>query len=287
MAPNLLNNSADRDVRGDITMRTTTSSEADVEPLVSTTKDGVPYLRRPAVEEQLRWVLLESQSKWICEAKRYFPETLVHLIRKTRFGDPHVHGVLAAELNRRIVRMVRHVLRGRDAVAADDITGRVKILVLRLVFAKTPSRKSEFLEVSFFGAIVDYTRSAKEAYRKTVAGNPGYIFEDAVDDDGDAIERPMELLVSDYASQEECVIRIRRQKQVEVLLAAAVRYVEDPQCLQAVVLHVVEAVPITSDNPEEETIITIFGVTLGQAQHMLKTGMRAFRRAVKELGEIE
>src|SRR5205814_4602913 len=118
--------------------------------LLSKTKMGVPYQRPPAVEAERRAVLMLPESEWLREMKNYRPETLVHLIRKTLVGDPEVHRVLAAELDKRIIRMARKATRGWDRPAAEEMIGTVHIQVLKLVFATTPSRKTEFLEISFF-----------------------------------------------------------------------------------------------------------------------------------------
>src|SRR5712691_8208652 len=103
----------------DSTMRAT-SSEADVEPLVSDTKEGEPY-RRPAVEAQLRAVLLLSHSEWMRGLKKYYPETLVRLMRETRLGDPELYGELVAELCHRTVRLARKGARGYSRPAAEEI----------------------------------------------------------------------------------------------------------------------------------------------------------------------
>lgn len=286
MTPNLQDSSQQINICGYSAMPTPTSSRADVKPLASDTKAGDPYRRRPPVEEQLRDVLLRSHSEWMRDAYKYYPETLVRLILVTRAGDPELCAALLAELTRWIVRFARKATREWDPGAAEEIIATVRFQVLRRLLTEDSSRKTEFLEVSFAEAIAGYTAAACKAAIK-IADKHGYVFAGAVDDDGDEIERPMELLPGDYASPEEAVIDIRKQEQVQALLDTAGVHLKDPRCLQAVVLHVVEGIPVTSNNPEQDTLTGIFDATLGQVQHMLKTGMRALRRAVKESGVTE
>ena len=286
MTPNLQNSSPEIDICGYSAMRIPTSSKADVEPLASDTKSGDPYRRRPAVEEQLRDVLLGSHSEWMRDAYKYYPETLVRLILVTRTADAELCAALLAELAGWIVRFARKATREWDPGAAEEIIATVRFQVLRRLLTEDSSRKTEFLEVSFAEAIAGYTAAACKAAIK-IADKRGYVFAGAVDDDGDEIERPMELLPSDYASPEETVIDLRKQEQVQALLDTAAVYLKDPRCLQAVILHVVEGIPVTSNDPQEDTLTGIFDATIGQIQHMLKAGMRALRRAVKELGVTE
>jgi hypothetical protein len=220
------------------------------------------------------------------DAYKYYPETLVHLILQMRPGDPELCAALLAELAGSIVRFARKATREWDPGAAEEIIATVRFQVLLRLLTEDSSRKTEFLEVSFGEAIAGYTAAACKAAIK-IADKRGYVFTGAVDDDGDEIERPMELLPSDYASPEEAVIEARKQELVQALLDTAALYIKDPRCLQAVVLHVVEGIPLTSNNPEEDTLTRIFDATLGQVQHMLKAGWRALRRAVKELGVTE
>jgi hypothetical protein len=220
------------------------------------------------------------------EAYEYYSETLVHLILVTRTGDPVLCAALVAELARRIVRLARKATREWDRGAAEEIIATVRFHVLQRLLTENCSRKTEFLEVSFAEAIAGYTAAACRSAIK-IADKRGRVFADAVDDDGDEVERPMELLPSDYASPEEAVIDVRQQEQVQGLLDTAAVYLKDPRCLQAVVLHVVEGIPVTSTDPEEDTLTRIFDATIGQVQHMLKAGMRALRRAVKETGVTE
>jgi hypothetical protein len=205
---------------------------------------------------------------------------------ETRTGDPQLYAALLAELANWIVRFARKGTRGFKRTDAEEIVATVRFQVLRRLLTENPSCKAEFLEVSFAAVVAGYTATACKAAIRN-ARKRGYLFAGAVDDDGDDIERPMELLPSAYASPEDAVIAIRKQELVQALLDTAALYVTDPQCLQAVVLHVVEGIPVTSNNAEEDTLMKIFDATIGQAQHMLKTGWRALRRAVKESGVTE
>jgi hypothetical protein len=258
----------------------TSNSEADDEPLGLNTKDGVPYQRRPAVEMERRAVLLLPESEWLRNRKKYRPETLVHLIQKTRLGDPRLYGDLLDELGARVVRLARKGVRGRNATAAQDIVGAVRAEILCRAITN-----NGFLEVSFAGAVADCLIDASKAYDNSISGNRrGYIFENAVDDDGDEIERPMELLLSHYPSPEEAVIALRQQERRRALLDIAASKVKDPRHLEAVVLRVVEDIPITSDDPDKDTLTNYFGATVDQIKYWVKAGLQALRRALEEIG---
>jgi hypothetical protein len=287
VTPNLQDNSPEIEFCGYSTMRTSTSSEAEVEPLASDTKGGAAYQRRPAVEAELRAVLLLPQSEWMRQAKTYRPETLMRLIRETVPGDPELSGALVTELINRMRSLMRKGLRGRKPPAAQEIADEVEIRVLRLVLTKSPSRKSDFLEISFGAAIAGYISDACKKYDKTVTGNRGYLYVQAVDDDGDEVERPMELLPSHYPGPEEVVIELREQEHRRALLDQAALAVEDPRHLEAVVLHVVEGMPIVSDDPEEMTLTRYFDVSLYDIQYWLKKGLQRLRQALRESGVTE
>ena len=252
----------------DIT-HTPTSSEADVEPLASETKQGASYQRPADVEAEQRAVLLLSESDWLRDRKKYRPETIMRLIRETRLGDPHLYGSFVEELGDRILPIVRNGARELDPSDAAQVAETVRSRALRIILTNTPARQADFLEIRFAAAIAGYTSDACKPYRGKIARES---------------ERPMEVLLSRYASPEQAVIQLRSREQVKEITQRARQIATDPRHVDAVLLHIMDAMPIISSDPNEDTLTRHFDVSLGQIKWWLKQGMKALRQAAKELG---
>jgi len=261
-----------------------TLPEAEVEPLVSETKGGASYQRPVEVEAEQRTVLLLSESDWLRDMKKYRPETIMRLIRETRLGDPQLHGSLIEELTGRMLPIVRNGAREFDPPDAAEIAETVRSRVLRIILTNKPVRQADFLEIRFGAAIAGYTDDACKAYKRRTAGNRGDLFAGAMDDDGPRIEPPLELLPSPYASPEQAMIQLRSRERVEEVTKRARQIAKDPRYVETVLLHIMDAMPIISSDPQEDTLTRHFDATLDQIKWWLKQGLKALRQAAKELG---
>jgi hypothetical protein len=131
-----------------------------VPPLTQTTVDGVPYTRRSDVELQVLRALEGPPAEWVTVAAggvgrdRLSDEALVFLIREAAArGEETTVGRLIEYLSRRTTPKALEWAQGFDPTTTEEIVGQVDMEVVELIFANTPSRQSEFLEVAFGEAV--------------------------------------------------------------------------------------------------------------------------------------
>jgi len=96
---------------------------------------------------------------------------------------------------------------GFDEDIIEDIKLEAEAQILDLVFAETPFRQSEFLEIALVEAIECRVKDAIEKHMNSTGGRSVEVVLEP-DEDGDDIERPIELIALDYGqSPEEILLR--------------------------------------------------------------------------------
>lgn len=261
-------------------MSTFSDSPGPVEPLTSLNKDGKPYERSPAVQAELSRILSLHQFDWIAEVGDFRNETLVYLIRKNRCGDPELYGRLFQELSTRITRIVRRNAWGLDRFSAQDIILKVEIQIIELVLAEKPSRKTDFLEVGFAEVVERRTLDAVRRHETRPQGKRGEIFPGATDEDGDEIERPIELAADDRPGPEAILLERQDAALRKKLIRKARDAVKDPRHFEAVMLHKGEGLPITSKDPTKPDLERHFQERPRKIKHRLAAAMKAMRKAL-------
>src|SRR5437870_7815659 len=165
-------------------------STPEVPPLTSLTADGNCYKRSAPVECEIGKILRLPQSKWPGAARHVQNETLVFMVRQTRCADRDLHERLVDALEKRIFLIAGRFVWGFDEDIIEDIKLEAEAQILDLVFAETPSRQSEFLEITLVEAIECRVKDAVEKYTNSTAGRCVELALEP-DEDSDDIERPI------------------------------------------------------------------------------------------------
>jgi hypothetical protein len=253
-----------------------------VELLKSLNRDGKRYERSATVLTELGRILSLPQYDWIAEAEHLQNETLVFLIRKTRRGDPEVYGCLFQELITRITRHARRWVWGLDPTIAEEIVSKVEIDIMNLVLAQESSRKTEVLEVAFARAVKRRTVNAARNHKGSPMGRRGRIQADATDEDGDEIERPIELVADDRPGPQTILLETEDEARRPELIRKLLDAVKHPQQREALDLHYLGGLPITSRDPGKTDLVRRLQATSGQIKHRIAAGLKAIRKAIGE-----
>jgi hypothetical protein len=240
-------------------------SPARARQLKSLKPDGKAYKLWADVEEELQRVLPLHESAWVAEAPDLKNETLLSLIRHIREGNREIFNCLLEELMERIVRLARHWVAGiKDEAARDYILSQAEMEILKLALTTTPTRTSDYLEIAFAKKVRQMTFDAIRKYKKSPSGRRGDIIPmtDA-DEDLDEIERPMEFMPTHDRSPETITLHAD--------LVEAIRdRVEDPRHFEAAMLHWGHGWPVSSKDPNEDTLVRYFNVPERQINYWLK-----------------
>ena len=113
------------------------------------TRDGRRYVRRSEVREQIRQAHGVDPPAW--DIPHFRSETIVHLLREYRDDSRTMpeFSALVRELGRRVARIVSDNSHGVEGQARNDLIDSIQGRVVSLIFEAAPTRKGEFLEVSF------------------------------------------------------------------------------------------------------------------------------------------
>jgi hypothetical protein len=255
----------------DFPTRQEPGSLGPVEPLTSKTADGKPYERSASVEAQIGRMMALHPAEWLREAPDLENETLVYLIRRSHDRDWELMGELMLVLSKRIHRLARAKLRSLNKDTAQELILTVEAELFDLVMAHKPSLRSEFLEIAFAEAVKERTLKARRAYKRSPAGHRGEIAPGAMDEDGDALERPVELAPDSRRSPQAVALE---NVQFDKLRDA----MEDPRQFDAVKLHFVDEIPIRSSDPKELDLMRHFDASEGQVRYWLRAGKKAIRK---------
>jgi hypothetical protein len=255
-------------------------SLAEVPPLTASKPDGKPYERSSTVQNEIGRVLRLPQSDWIGEAPDLQNETIVFLIRRARRSTEELYGRLVQELTRRINRIARRWAQGLDRLATEEILSKVEIGILELVLAKEPSLYSDFLEVAFAKAVKGVTLNAVRKHKRSPLGLRGEVVSDLTDEDGEEIERPIELVADNWPNPEEVLLNLQEENQRHQLLRTGCRAVKDRRHLEAVILHHAYGWPITSKDRNKLDLVSYFQATEDQIKYWIKVALEQMRAAL-------
>ena len=264
----------------DFPRRQEPGSLAPVEPLTSKTADGKPYERSASVQAEISRTLAIHPPEWLRQAPDLQNETMVHLIRQSRDRDSDLIGHLMQVLSKRIHRLARSRLRGFDRMTAEELVLKVEIDILELVLAPKPSLSSEFLEVAFAEAVIIRTLRALRAYKRSPQGHRGEMLPGATDEDGNEIERLIELAPDNRPGPEAVLLQLGEETARADLAEKARKAVKDSQHFEAVMLHFGDGKPIRSSDPNELDLVRHLQISEGQVRYRLRAGMKAIRKAL-------
>src|SRR5262249_6722021 len=146
-------------------------------------------------------------------------------------------GRLLEELRKRISGLSRRFVQGLDDLAKEEILSNVEIEILEIVLSKDSSRQTDFLEIAFARAVEKLTIDAIRKYNNSPLAHRGEIADDATDEDGDEIERPIELLPDNRPNAQDTLLQLEAGNQRHELLRKACDAVQNPRHLEAIILH--------------------------------------------------
>lgn len=252
---------------------------ASVAPLTQAKVDGTPYVRFADIEAQILETIATDPQNWSPEALE--SETLVHLIRwQIERGDERAIGPMFDCLGRRIAEIVADFARGFDSGTTTAIADEIAMNIVELVFAKAPSRKSEFLEVAFKRAVKQRTINKVKSLKKhgvRVISETTLIPKDSTTS-GDGI---VESFADDAPGPEQLALLAEAARLEPELIRKAYAAIKDERHREAIILHF-QRWPIESDDPQIKTLSTHFDISGRQIRTWLKTAMQEMRTALGE-----
>ena len=240
-----------------------------VPPLTCSGGDGKLYYRRADIEKKILEMVHRRPSEWVEAADILPAEVLVYLIRAIASSDADVAGSLIFKLTERTQQVASRWARGFSKVEAEEIIHTINRKIVELVLAAEPSNQSEILEVAFSEAVkrrtlkeVSKVQSRPSSSRKSVdADNPP-------DQPDEAVGRLEGFLQMEDAAR------------LPELLRKAEGAVRDPRHYEVLVLRFGYDWPIESNDPEQPTLATKYGVSPRQIRNWIKQGLETIRTAL-------
>lgn len=240
-----------------------------VPPLTCSGGDGKLYYRRADIEKKILEMVQKRPSEWVEAADILPAEVLVYLIRAIASSDADVTGSLIFKLTDRTQQVVSRWARGFSKVETEEIVHTINRKIVELVLATEPSNQSEILEVAFSEAVkrrtlkeVSKVQNRPSSSQKSIdADNPP----DQPDEAVDALEGLLQM--EDAARLPE-------------LLRKAEGAVRDPRHYEVLVLRFGYNWPIESNDPEQPTLATKYGVSSRQVRNWIKQGLETIRTAL-------
>jgi hypothetical protein len=214
-----------------------------------------------------------SHSDWVAEAPNLPSEALVFLIRQIGNGDPMIYGYLFQQLGRRIAPLARRATRGLDRETARELVLKVEIDILELIVSERPSRKRDFLEIAFAPAVEGRSVDLIRIHLNSPLRHLSEIMADPVDEDGDEIDRPIEMAPDHRSSPEEIVIALQDESRRKEWFRKACNSVKNPLHREVVLLHHVEGMSV----PE---IAQKLPARPAQVKYWLTAGLKVMRKAL-------
>ena len=251
--------------------------------LISTKQGGAPYERRADVEAAIAEALKQPPSEWVALAKatgehRIADETLVFLVRAARHDDPNVLGSLVDELSRRISSIAKRFSGGFNPGTIEAIVQKVEISILESIFAKLPSRQSEFLEIAFKQAVTRRTINVVALFKQEAMSGALDVIHSS--DNASEAEDSQRDFRDIRPGPEEIVLSLEDAALVPERIRAARRSVKDPRHWEAAVLHYVHGWPLTSTDPHKPCLKRHFGVSERQIYNWITQAMESMRSAI-------
>jgi hypothetical protein len=253
-----------------------------VPPLSSFDRNGERYKRRADVEAIIVDMLGVPVQEWTEAARKSgdgsLPsEALVFLIRTIKDRDLNVVGTLVDVLTRRIVRIARRWARGFDAAETQEITLEVQDQIFEHLFATTPSRQSEFLEVAFYEAVKNFTLNlVSKVHNKPEL----VIVNDRRSEEDDEPQYVADSLPERGQGPEQLLVQLADEQKRRFLVSKALAAVKDRRHVQAVILRHVHGWPITDKDPNNPSLTKLFGKSEKQIRNWIKGALAAMRTAI-------
>lgn len=245
-------------------------------PLTSVrVNDGGAYVRFRDVEDEITQILRSGDPKFrlLGSLGTCKTQTLVYFARFFSSTNRHLAGQLAHEIMRRAAEIVAMNSRGFSNTDVEVIAGGVRTHLVALLFAETPTRMSDNLEVDFNGAVRQQTIKEQRPFKDVP--KPGKF--DSASSTADGSD-PLEDLADGAAHNAlDELIRKTSPLQFRQLLKA----IKKPKHRKAFILRVLREWPMTSADPSVPSVTKHFGLRPEQARNV----QYWIDRAIKEMRE--
>ena len=251
---------------------------AKVPPLASKKGDGTPYERTAATLASIVHFRALPESVRLAEVAGQPTEALVHFIRQEMPMNAVLFSRIVQEISRRGTEIARNVVHGIDRDNARLIAADVDTWILKLVLSREQSPYADFLEVAFGQAAQMWAFNALRNYLRSARLNRGEI--EHLDDDGNEVRRPLELIADGGPSPEEILLKLRDRNERHRLLRIACQAVPDRRHLKAAILHWGYGWPVTSTDRQQPSLTRHFDVRDRQMWRWLDSAMMAMRVAL-------
>jgi hypothetical protein len=261
-----------------------------IPPLKSRRLNGKPYRRLELVDNQIVTLSGMPESERAAEFRRARPEVIMHFIRNGGRRSADVYRLLCVEIVRRIAARVRKHTHGYSKLIAEEIGMHVDLAIMKVVLSGKPEHVADFLEVNFNAATEGRIRDALRNWKRSVmGGRRSWIRTDETDEEGDPIERTIELVPEDGPGAAEILLASENKELVQKVVQLARAKVKDPRQFEATFLRYFQGWPVTSSDPEAASLVVYYGVSertvYGWLSSTLKIMHRIFMALIK--GEVQ
>lgn len=243
-------------------------------------RSGKPLSRYADVDSEILAVLASDPATWSPTALK--SETLVYLIRWLwHRNDQRNIGRMIECLGKRIAQIARDFVSGFPPNVADDFAIEIAEEVNLLIFAREPNRRSEFLEVSFRGAIkrraINKRARFMERLKYEVSESRIQSKETGEDNDG---------IIDSYSDGQpdpgEIALLAEAQRLQPEQIRKALAAISNPQHREAVILYHLRGWQIHSTDNALPTLSTRFKKSPRQIQNWLNAAMKQMCTALGE-----
>jgi len=263
-----------------------TDRRAKIRPLRSLKADGTPYTRPDNVLDSIAYYQGVPESVRVADAPRMPSEALAYFIRNTDRSSRAFYDRLFRELSKRAAGVIHESIRGLPAFDAADLSARVGTRVMQMIVNPEPSRKSDLLEVHFRQAVEGEAFDALRVHMRSPLGALRQAAAAQYDDEGDEMERPLEVLLPSGPGPEHMLLVLRDRDRRHQLLRMACRAVPDRCHLKAAILRWGYDWPIESNDPNQRSLVRQFGVSKRTMIRWLDGAMKAMREALANEPEM-
>ena len=240
-------------------------------PLTRFQKNGEPYTRHEAVEDEIASALGMPHTVWCDQSWRI--ETLVHLIRlRRRDNDPRVLGMLTYRFHERVKPIVDRWSQGYGTADSEEIQIAVANKLSDLLNETPPSRTAEYLEIDAATVVKQVTLRAigpdrpKARDFQSADRNEDGQYTQTVDNLASEAPNPLEQLLA--KAEEEA--------------GGALRYlnaVTDPRHREAFILRHLYNWPLKDDPDGAPTLCEKFKISDRQIRNWINTAIEQMRAA--------
>lgn len=248
---------------------------AEIKPLTMKSKrDGKPYARRADVETEIQSMLARPPSSW--EVTKLKSETLVYMARLlwARQDNASIGRVIDC-LGRRIARIAKDFTGGLNSSTAEEFVVDIAAEVNSLIFATTPSRQSEFLEIAFRYAIKRRAINKSEKLQERLNVE---VIASTVGNETDG-EESLDF-VGQIPGNEEKPVDLAAKAEILRLIPKALGAIKDERHRDAIILHYVRGWPIFDNDKSVPTLCSHFKMSRRQIHNWLNDGREQMRKAM-------